>query len=511
MASLFSLDLEKQFLSGCILHPETRCETSHVQPSDLSTTHRVILSAFDACLASGTAFSVFLLADRLNSLGIKIADTIEASLYIKALEGLAVGEKAVVGIAKQLKTVSVRRKLHETGQRITKAMEKGDTKKAGELVAEATEIFNGQVNLLGDGEDDEPTDLYSTMGQFIDQESHYDTRSIPTPFPLYNDMFGWLDPGNIYTVAARAKTGKSTLVLSLLHQLALADGEKKKFRGLILDTELTREELQSRLLSSVTGIKEFYIRHKHYRKNRDMRAKVEAAQKMLEPLWDHVDHLFIGSMPLDQQISVLRRWTHKHVIRGGRRGLAVIDYWKLSESGDFTSKTPRDILIGRKADTYKNAAKELQIPIFALVQAGRENEDSKQGAKMENGSVVAGSDMINQFSSNVYLLSKLTPEEKALFQQTGPGAATHSLKNIYPRQLGPNERGKDCIVRYSAPGLHGKDVTKYVENYLMYSFSMFAVSEVGTLKDVIDKLNSRVDVQPAPSPSAGPDGDRALL
>jgi replicative DNA helicase len=506
LASLYNLELEKQFLSGTILHPDTRAQTSRIQPADLSTTNRVVLAAIDASLASGTPFSVFLLVDRLNSLGIKIADSIEPGIYVKALEGLAVGERAVEGIAKQLKNVTIRRTLHQTGQKLLKATEKDTGKKASELIAEATEIFNGQVNLLGGSEEDEPQDLYRTMDAFIDQESHFDSRSIPTPFPLYNDMYGWMDPGNIYCVAARAKTGKSTWVMSMLHQLALADGENRGFRGLLLDTELTREEVQSRLLSSMTGIKEFYIRHKIYRKNRAMRDKVEQARAELAPLWDHVDHIYIGGKSLEEQLSILRRWTHKHVIRTGKRGLAVLDYFKLSASGEFDAKNPRDIVLGKKVDAYKRTANELQIPVWALVQAGRQNEDTKEGAKVENGSVVAGSDMINSFCSNIYLLQKLTPQERAALGQHEAGGATHSLKNIYPRQLGPNELGKDCQVRYQVVPEQGKPFMRTVDNFLLYSFRSFHVSEVGTLKDVVDRLQSNVpEVQPPP------EGDRPLL
>jgi replicative DNA helicase len=499
VASLYNLELEKTFLSGTILNISSRAETGYIQPSDLSTTNRVVLAAIDACIGSGTEFSVFLLADRLNSLGIKIGDAIEPGIYIKSLEGLAVGDKAVVGIAKQLKNVTIRRRLHETGQKLIKATEKDEGKKAGELIAQATEIFNGQVNLLGGNEDDEPQDLYKTMDQFIDQQSSYDTRSLATPFSLFNDMYGYMDPGNLYVAAARAKTGKSTWIMSMLHQLAKADGDTQQFRGLLLDTELTREEVQSRLLSSMTGIKEFYIRHKLYRKNRAMRELVEQAREELVPLWNHVDHIFIGGKGLDEQLSIARRWTHKHIIRTGRRGMLALDYFKYNSRSDFSSKTSRDLIVGGQADAYKNLAKELEIPVWALIQAGRQNEDTKEGQKVENGSVIADSDIVARVGSNIFLLQKLSPEERAQFGQEGPDGATHSLKNIYPRQLGPNEQGKEgALVRYSAMGAHGKQVTRTVENFLLYSFKSFHVREIGSLKDVVDRMQSRpTQIQPA--------------
>lgn len=493
MSQLYSLTLEKQFLSGTILHPSTRAETGTVRPADLSKDHGMILSAIDAILASDTGFSMFVLANKLSSLGLKVADVLEPLLYIQSLTGLAIPESAVVGIAREVKTWAIFREMNGATRRMTQETEKPQGRSATEMLSKVTEIFNERVNLLGGTGEDEPVDLYKTMRGFVDEESAFDTRSLATPYPIYNDLFGYLDPGNVYCLAARTKTGKSVWIMNLLHQMAKADEKKDEFRGLILDTEMTREEVQSRLLSSMTGISEFYIRHKIYRKNRGLCKTVDAAIELLKPLWGRVDHIFIGNMELEQQISILKRWTHKHVIRGGRRALAVLDYFKLDGS-EFDSNRSRDITLGKKVNAYKNAVKELQIPLFAMVQAGRQNEDTKEGSKIENGSVIAGSDMISQFCSSMMLLQKLTPEERTMFGQEEPGGATHSLKNIYCRQRGPNELGKDCIVKYQAPAAHGKTVTKYTENHLLYSFDRFVVTEVGTLKDAIAGL-SAIDVQ----------------
>lgn len=503
MASLYSLELEKQFLSGTILAPSSRAETSYITPADLSTTNRVVLSAIDACLAGDTAFSTFLLVDRLASLGIKIADSIEPAAYIKALEGLAVGDKAVVGIAKQLKRTTIRRKLYEVGQRLMKATEKDDGKKAGEMVAEATAIFNGQVNILSGGDQKEPIDLYGTIRTFLTRDNSVSSRAIASPFPLFNDFYGYMDVGSVYLLCSRMKIGKSSWWLSMGQQLAEADSDDT-LRILVLDTELEGWENHSRSLSAISGVSEFRIRQGWYRKRKDETEKVEAAADFLEPFKERVHHIYCGGMEMDEMCSVARRWAYKQ-LREGKRGLIVYDYLKLNSQADFQNDQSLSIRIGGKMDTLKRLSKELHVPVMAFAQTNRENVDSKGGARQQNSAVVGGSDMLAQFASNIYLLEELTPEERAAWGQLERGQATHSLREIACRQRGPCELGENKLVPYK----DGK-ATRYTKNYLLYSFDQFHVREVGTFRQIMERQQS-LGIQVAPQPAPDIAADRPLL
>jgi hypothetical protein len=335
----------------------------------------------------------------------------------------------------------------------------------------------------------------------LSEDNQYDERGVETPFPLFNDFWGWLDPANVYTLCARAKCGKSTWVMSMLDQIMRRD---PNFRALILDTELTIKEIGCRLVSSLTGIKEFYIRRKIYKKHKDMRDKVEAAYRLIDPFISRVDHKFIGGMDFDEQMSIARRWVKK-TARPGIRCLVVYDYTKLGNSAEFSSNSPRDIILGKKIDGLKMFSKEMAVPVWNMVQASRENEDSKAGGKISNGNAIAGSDMIAQFSSSVLLLEKLSPEERADLLQMGEDGATHSLKPLYTRQLGPNESGQDCLVRYDAQNKLTKKIeTRYCQNHILYSFNMFRVREIGSFKQVYEKAQIKgVNVQPPPADSGG--------
>jgi replicative DNA helicase len=496
--AIYNVEHEKQLLSALIRTPELIAEIPHINEKDFSPVNRVVFNALKNCLEDEKSFSKFILISKLVAHNIKIGDVIEPTVYINALELMGVNDRAGLGIAKELKKTTIRRELNTIGRKIQMATEKEDQKKATDLLADVTTIFNEHVNLVSGHEDNEPVDLYGTIDKFLDHSNtHYETRSIPTPFPIYNDMYGFCDPGNVYCLAARPKVGKSTWVMSMLQQIALKD-DKNNFVGLILDTELTTEEVQCRALASLSGVREFYIRHKIYRKFPEMNAQVEAAREKMKPLWKKVDHIFIGGKTLDEQISITRRWVHRNMVKTGKRGIVVLDYFKLNSSDDFDNKGARDITIGKKVDAYKNLAKELNIPVWALVQANRENEDSKSGARISNGNAIAGADMISQFCSNIYLLQRLTSDEATFMNQLTPDSATHTLINIYPRQLGPDEMKQIRLVKYV--NHRGKD--SYQENYLLYRFQNFNVTEMGTFKDIVDKgqLITHAVQNPHPAP-----------
>ncbi len=501
MASVYNLELEKQFLSAAILHPSVLALCPRITVGDFSETNRMVFSALRAAVAAcqevESEFTPFLLIDRLNSLGLKIGGAMEPALYIKSLEGLAVSESAGVAIGRRLYQTTVRRKLHLTGIEIARKTEKDDQKRAVELVAEITGLFNREINILSGSDEDEPEDLFD-VDPYLDEENEYETRSLLSPFPLYNDLYGSFDPGNLYIFASRMKVGKSTFWLSMLRQLAEQDKDDT-LRVLVLDTELTTRENQSRALSSKSGVKEYFVRHKLYRKNPEMLAKVEAAASM-RSLKGKVAHKYVGGRELDEILAIARRWAAK-CLREGKRGLIVFDYFKLNSSADFKSDK-LFMTMGGKVDAFKNLSKDLNLPIVCFVQTNRENEESKSGGKMVNSSVIGGSDMIAQFGSNIYLLDKLSPDERKRLAPDDAVRFTHRLLPIATRQLGPDIMGKNRLVRYRDEGQR-KD--RFCENHILLNFDNFNVTEATTFYDLMEKYRTRgIEVQAA-EPDQGPE------
>ncbi len=501
--SLYSIDAEKQYVSALIRNPLLRADTSHLTPVDFSPTHKTIIQVFDVCIAAGGDVNKFVVAGRMDALGIKVGDAMPPLQYLTSLEIIGINDAAAIEVAKEIKRRTVCRELHHTGNEIARmALEPvhsdGEAKTPLEIVSEATESFNRKVNLLG-GDEDAPKDAYS-ISSFLDNETSFENRGIEMPFRLFGDFYGQLDPAGLYALGARLKVGKSTWLMSLLHQIAENDGDDS-FRVLILDTELTLDQWQSRLIASITGIKEWFIRRKLYKRDAAMREKVEAAREMVRSMEGKVFHQFVGAMDLAAQISLSRRWYYKHVHGSSRRGMVAVDYFKPTTGSDFGGKTPFFLQSGHRVNEFKNLAIELSIPVYALVQVNREGEDSKGGARMSNSSVIAGGDFLGQLCTTLHLLERLTLEFRAQYGLLGDDAPTHSLKPLATRQLGPNDTGLDGLVKYEE-FVHGKPVTRYADNFLTYRFAGLTVSEGPSFREIVER--SRILGVKVQTPAADP-------
>lgn len=497
--SLYSLDHEKHFLSAVIRSEgKLLAECHQINENDFSPhSNRPIFRSIKDCLSKNGVVNRYVLISNLEASSIKVGGVIEPSLYINSLVDLNnVNDKAAIEIAKELRRWTIRRRLNEASKDMAKMTDNEQGKSPIDLIAEVTGRFNDEINLIG-GSDNDPKDLYGTIEDFLKKKSSYDERSVKSPFPLFNDFYGFFDPGNLSVIVSRMKIGKSTFWLSMLQQLAAMDKDDN-LRFLVLDTELTTEENQARALAAASGVKEFYIRHKLYRKDAIQLKKVEDAAKMLKPLAGRISHEYCGGMDLETQLVIARRWAHQNLIEG-KRGMIILDYFKLNSSADF--KTDKLFMtIGEKVDAFKNLSKELNVHIFCFAQANRENEDSKYGNKVHNSSVIGGSDMIAQFASNIYLLEQYSGEEKIKICGDETFKFTHALKEIVTRQLGPDIGGHRRTVKYQDD--HSKD--RYCSNFLLFNFNNFHVQEIGTFQDAVDRSKVFANIQP-PAPALPPD------
>lgn len=491
--SLFNLDLEKQFLSSVIRNPSVLADCPQVTEKSFSVTNRCVFAAIRAMQASNQEINEYTLVARLDGLNVKIGGELEPKNYIPALTMMGVAEHAAESIGKELVALEINREMWLVGQRISvlasekvkKYKQDGGFMRAGEIVNEATKIFNEKVNVLG-GEEKQPIDLYGTIGAFLERDNSISDKAIALPYKIFTDLFGFLDAGTApTTICSRMKIGKSSLWLSSMREIAENDADDN-FRVLVLDTELSEWENQSRSLAAISGVKEFYIRQGWYKKNREMRKKVEEAAAYLAPLTRRVEHFYCGGMDLNEIMSVCRRWGRKN-LDDNKRGLIVYDYIKLNSMSDFSKSSSLFVAFGEKIDALKNIGKELNVATLCFCQTNRENVDSKQGEKQQSTAVIGGSDMIAQFSSNVFLLEKLTEDERNDLGQLTSDGATHSLKILAERQQGPRELGEDKPVKITVQNGPNKGKIKIASNYILFRFDNFNVKEVGTFRSAMER------------------------
>jgi len=488
--SPFKKELNRQFLSGAIRHPEILAECHLTEKDFDSDVNRVVFSALKACIAQGGKFSEYVLIDRMVSMGQKLGGMLDPAIYVTKLLGLAVNQDAALSIAKEIGKTSVRRELYEAAQRVQQAIEEDAGAKkslnAIELISKTTGIFNEKVNLLGSRAEDEPMDLYEDLEEYIESLGHHpeDIGPIP-PFPIYHDLWGTFSPGDMSVYCARPKGAKSTFLMNIVEQCVLKDPEVV---CLMLDTELETKRVQRRITSAMTDVNEYIIRTGKWKENPTIALKVREALQRSHEMTARINHTYVGGKTTEEQLSICRRWFHKHAAMG-KKALICLDYIKLGSVDLDNLGVMKDYQsVGKKVDQFKQLATELQCHVLTAAQTNRSNEGRDINTRRSDGAAIGLSDFISQYASNIYILEKLTLEQIAMFSSLD---CTHTLSCVYARNLGV--KGSEPLVRYQ--DARGKD--RWTENFVFYRIKNFRVEELTDFRTEVGKNRTiQIPVQP---------------
>lgn len=203
---------------------------------------------------------------------------------------------------------------------------------------------------------------------------------VPTGWESIDRMtMGWR-PGNLVIVAARPSIGKSGLALGTARaccESLRADGSRR--RALVFSMEMTKEELELRLLSQLSGLNSVKLEG-GFLAGSDW-AHLNAGLERMADL-----ELFIDDTP-SRTVADIRAEARQLVADGGL-DLLVIDYVQLM-SGATTSRRNinRTEEVGGIARELKILAGELSIPVMALSQLKRIEGKPKLSDLRESGAL----------------------------------------------------------------------------------------------------------------------------
>lgn len=472
MAELYNLEVEKTFLACILQNQDSLAEVSIITDRDFSPLNSTIFKIIKNEIDSGKTLSTILLADKIKSYNIQM-EGVEAYDYLEALKLFPVNEKEVESLAKQLKKLSVLREYEEIGKEIVKKARSSQSEEFIDIVNGMDKVFNGKVNQFSNGSQ-EPVDLFDGIEELVEQNG-VDPREkgvICKSFPLFYDFYGSFRNGGLYSFIARAKNNKTSFLLSLGLD-AIDTPENGNLKVLFVNTELNDNEMRMRVLSSITNINEHYLFSGLWRKNPDMVKKVRESYPILNKMFNRIDHIYVGGKPFVEVVNLIRRWNHRNVERfSDTRAMIIYDYIKLGSEMNGNSK--EYIVVGQKVDQLKQLAQELDCPILTAAQANRSGEGRTDSSKIvEDGSVVGLSDLINTLSNGVWLLRKLTIDEKIKYGED----FTHTLKALYNRNLGRDLTGTN-LVKY----LDEKGKIMFENNFIRVNMNGFKAEEKGDLR-----------------------------
>lgn len=207
-------------------------------------------------------------------------------------------------------------------------------------------------------------------------------RGLSTPWPDLDRHIVGLQPGRLYTIAARPGVGKTIAAQNIAERMALLHKKRVYFSTL----EMSDEELALRFLSASTGIDS---------------KKLQTGNLSTEE-WQVIEQAGTGGfakMGVDicstptQTIETIRSGARDST-RKGELGLIVVDYLQLME-GAGKNQNRAEVVAGFSRG-LKNMASEFNVPVIALSQlnrAGIGGEPSLANLR-ESGSIEQDSDAV---------------------------------------------------------------------------------------------------------------------
>jgi replicative DNA helicase len=462
---LFSQEIERACISASINYQKRLADILPVVTEDYFYfgPHKIIFSNIKNLALAGKAFDLVILTDKIKSFGLKTIEGLDIGDYLNSVSKLdAVEEESFLEYFKQLTKYYNAREIVSTAEKIEKFVSKNINTTSSELITGAERIFGEKINKYES--DNEPKDFFADLEQKIELRGNEPTEDgIENPYPEMRRFFGNYLPGGLYIFAAPAKTGKSTLLQDIQNKIS----KPNECVTLYLDTELILEEEQNRYVAANAEINEYYIRTGKFRFDKNMTNGVRSLWPKVEQKKGCVYHLYVAGKPIDELLSICRRWYYKHVKKGVKMAI-FLDYIKLT--GEKISDSWKEYqVIGEKVDKLKQLAQALHLPVIAAVQMNAQQD-------------VAMSNQIKWFCSMLGKLLKKEPNEIATY---GDKFGTHKLTITESRNQGVDALGFNDLVKMPDGS--------FERMFVNLEFNNFNVREKGTLLDIAENMQGHFE------------------
>lgn len=480
--AIFSQQVEKHVLGGLIKHPQVFADVdSFLNEKDFYfDVHSTIYCVIRDSLLKNERLDKVLLAQKIKNLGISHKDDINIFDYIEVLIFTQITPEATIQACRELLKLRIRRELTENANQVAHYVEKNGDKPIGEIISHCDSIYSEKVASYK--RDDEPVNVFENIEQIIEARGNNPSEEAGflTPYPEFNRLYGGYRNANIYAYVSRAGEGKTTVIDDTCFNITKHYGFKVPVFK--LDTEMEAHDIQSRMLSSLTGVPTWYIDTGAWRKNPEYLKLIRAAWPLVKNY--KYEHLYVANKSIDQICSLIRRWYYSKV---GRGNPAIIAYDYIKLAGEKVGQNwAEHQAIGEKINRLKEVITDLQVPLITAMQLNRSgnNFNKKSADVTDDSTAISLSDRLQWFASFVAIFRRKTLDEVVL---DGPEFGTHKLIPLKTRFQGKDGMGHHDFLKRPLPD----GTTTYCNNYLNYELKNFRVTEKGSLHTIIEKLQNK--------------------
>lgn len=383
----YSAEAEKAVLGSILLYPESQSQIEEIlDPSHFFLeAHAKIYEAILSVSAKGENPDIVTVADSLRSYS-KDSAHLGASYLVELTESAPVTQNMEYYGNIIRKYYYLRKIITACQTTVKRALNfEGSIESYIESIEKEFLSITDQYDKKGIVKADKV--LESTIDQIQQRlESDGTLTGVSTGFTELDNLTGGLGESDLIILAARPGMGKTALALNLATNAAMAG-----FKAVIFTLEMSKEQLMTRILSSVSRVNSSNLRKGELTDSEQDELMI-AARKIFECK----DNLAIDETPgisLTELRSRVRRFHKENGL-----DLVIIDYLQLMGTSSSKEKS-REREISEISMGLKELAKELHIPVIALAQLNRgpdarPDKRPKLSDLRESGSMEQDADMI---------------------------------------------------------------------------------------------------------------------
>lgn len=232
-----------------------------------------------------------------------------------------------------------------------------------------------------------------------------EAKGVSTGFDRVDKTLGNLQEGDLVIVAARPGMGKTSLVTSIVKNVATKPSEA----GLIFSLEMPAEQIAGRMLCTEAGISMKKIRRG--RMSPDDVKNGTLAASTLGDLDVYIDDAKDGRPSVSDIAMKSRRMAAKLSREGKRLRLIVVDYLQIVKLSASLQNQRHDLAIGEVSIELKSLAKQLGCTVIACAQLSRDVERRQDKRPVmsdlrESGQIEQDADIILMLYREDYYESK---------------------------------------------------------------------------------------------------------
>ncbi|WP_027717114.1 replicative DNA helicase [Desulfovirgula thermocuniculi] len=355
-----NIDAEQAVLGALFIDREALSRVARVlKPDDFYLdAHRRIYEAILALDEAGQPVDLLTVTNYLREK--KLLERVGGATYVASLANLVPTAANVEHYARIVEEKAILRALIEVAERIA-GLGYEEAYQVDRLMDEAERMILELTARKSAGVLASIREILEEILRYI--EERYRNRGrisgVATGFTDLDKLLCGLQPGDLIIIAGRPAMGKTSLGLTIAHQVAL----QYRIPVAIFSLEMSRLQLVQRMLCAEAMVDQQKVRS-GYLTEEDWSRLTKAATRLAKA------PLFIDDTPVLSPREL--RAKARRLQQEAGLGLIVIDYLQLMQANRRAENRQQEI--AEISRSLKGIAKDLNVPVLALAQLSRQVE-----------------------------------------------------------------------------------------------------------------------------------------